>query len=47
VRTENEFIQSEEKKKAELSMQKQKKSDSNIQPIVESKSTPQKRDLPM
>ena len=46
IRTENEFIQAEQKKKAELSKQKTKKSNNNIQPVVESKSMPQKRELP-
>ena len=46
MRTDNEFIQAEQKKKAELSKQKTKKSNNNIQPVVESKSMPQKRELP-
>jgi hypothetical protein len=47
TRTENEFIKAEQKKKVELSKQKTKKSNNNIQPIVESKSMSQKRNLPI
>ncbi len=47
MRTENGFMQAEQKKKAELSKQKTKKWNNNIQPIVEVKSIPQKRDLPI
>jgi len=47
MRTENGFMQAEEKKKAELSKQKTTKWNNNIQPIVEVKSIPQKRDLPI
>jgi hypothetical protein len=45
MRTENEFIKAEQKNKPELIKPKKIKSN-NTQPIIESKTTSQKRDLP-